>query len=255
MNLCGYIKIDLQRALLNIRCVITSCIIAFALVYNAQGYGSAVEMARFMYTSVFGVFAMSIAVIPYAASYIDDKQNRYKDQMVLRGTLDRYIISRIITVFMSAFMTFLIGYELYMLYMISKVGVYNPEADVNMIGADGAYLNLYLDGNYHLYILMCGVHLAAMAGLMGIMGLLAAQIFNNRMAVCIFPAIVVSLQDIAVQRFWGILQAERYSLRQLSFGMLAYMEEGNSELRYYFIIACYMAVFVYVIKILNRGEY
>jgi hypothetical protein len=93
-----------------------------------------------------------------------------------------------------------------------------------------------------------------MAGLMGLLGMLAAQVVKSTMAVCIFPMIFVSLQNIAVQRIFKGIMSYRYSLRMLSLDMLCSISAGNSELRYYFIVACYTAVLSYVIGILNRED-
>jgi hypothetical protein len=253
-KLWRYLQIDMQRAFSGGEFPLAIIIIALALNYNALNWGSAVEVARFIYSSVFVDFAMAVAVIPYGASYIDDEKHKYRSQMILRGNSNFYIASRIITVFLSSFVTFLLGYMIFIGYNILKLGICNEYSAGNMTGGNGAYLNLYLGGHYYLYVLMCGVHIACMAGLMGLLGMLAAQVVKSSIAVCIFPVVFVSLQNIAVQRIFGGIMSYKYSLRRLSLDMLSSISDGNSELRYYFIVACYTAVLSYVIGILNRED-
>ena len=54
--------------------------------------------------------SLALASVPYASSYVEDVSHKYKRQMILRGDGNTYIYSRVIVVFLSAFVVFFVAF-------------------------------------------------------------------------------------------------------------------------------------------------
>ena len=105
----GYLKVDLRRAFVSWKFPLTIVLIFLALLYNKNMSLDVVGWISSMSQVVLIVIALALASVPYASSYIEDTSHKYKRQMILRGDGNAYIYSRIVVVFLSAFITFFLA--------------------------------------------------------------------------------------------------------------------------------------------------
>lgn len=253
----GYLKVDLRRAFVSWKFPLTIVLIFLALLYNKNMSLDVVGWISSMSQVVLIVIALALASVPYASSYIEDTSHKYKRQMILRGDGNAYIYSRIVVVFLSAFITFFLAFILAVTVFYFYLGM--PDADANsvydILAGRAVYSSLVQKGAYIWYFLACTIHLSCLAGIMALMGLLISQLIHNQMAVYGFPIVFIYLQDVFVQRIFGWEKGSTISLNWMGVDLFECTNPGQSAFVYYTEILSYFIVLLYGIRYLNQRDW
>ena len=254
---CGYLKVDLRRAFITWKNPITIILIYVALLYNKNMETDIIGWVSSVNQVVLIVIALALASVPYASSYVEDVSHKYKRQMILRGDGNTYIYSRVIVVFLSAFVVFFVAFIIAGITFYFYLGIPDYKADSieHIKIAKSAYYLLILKGKYLLYFLACTIHLSCLAGIMALMGLLISQLIHNQMAVYGFPNVLIYLQDVFVQRLFGWEKGSTISLNWMGVALLDISNPGQSAFVYYTEILSYFIVLLYGIRYLNQRDW
>lgn len=249
----NYLKLDMRRAFLNWRfpvCILMVCILML--------YGSGVTcvISRLEYLLVpLILVAMAVSSIPYAASYVEDYGHKFIIQMQIRGdSRAQYVVSRICVVFLSAFVTFAIGFMLSVVIEYFKIGLIDQESYEQAIWINPAYVNLIVKKDYVLYILAVTVHLSVMTGVMSLIGFVLGQLINNRVAAYCFPMVFIEVQDFLIQRIFGWEKGAGMTLKCLGINQISGVLPGQGVGEYYFQVICYLIIICYFINYINKRK-
>lgn len=251
----NYIKLDIKRAFFNWKFPACSLVVCLLLMYNGSFHGDVISWIAFNGEMLFLLIAMAVASGPYVASYVEDSCHKFKIQMELRGNnRDSYMISRICIVFLSAMITFFLGFVMAIIIQYFKLGMPSQEDYEQLLYANVAYGGFIFEKNYMLYFFFVTLHISVMSGVMSLMGLLLSQLVNNRIAAYCFPMLFVYIQDILIQRIFGWEKGAGITLKCIGINQLSSVLPGQGIGKYYFQIVCYMIIICYFINYINKRK-
>lgn len=234
----NYLKIDLQRAFGTWRFVIGVIGVCFALLYNSFGSLSVIGWLCNISGNAVLIMAMFVfSGYPYAGVFCEDLEHHFDRQMIIRGDIFPYTCSKIAVVFMSAAVTALVGFLITVLVITLELGI--PEEEVINSCLDNCYSlyrQLALERRFILFTLCTGAHLAALSGVLAVIGLLCSLFIKNRMLVYIMPVAFLYIEDILIQRLMGWERGSLFSLNCMGVTSLGMALETHSWQIYYFEI-------------------
>jgi len=141
----GYFFVDLHRALVSKKFVAGILGICLILLYGCreENFESASVLYLFWW-SFYGIqyiFTMILCALPYSGSFCEDMEYGYIRQMLIRGKLSRYCISKTIVIGISSVLTMLSGGLLF----VGILRIYMPWTDVE----GSVYLSAVKNGSFH----------------------------------------------------------------------------------------------------------
>lgn len=247
----NYLKLDMRRAFKNWR--FTTCILLVCLLMMYENHSPSVifKISNNAFVPLMLV-AMSVASIPFAASLVEDKSHKFNVQIRIRGdSKTSYISSRIFVVFLSAFVTFALGFILSVVIECFRKEMIDQDTFFSFSEYDFAYGSFIINKNYMIYVIAVTVHLASMAGLMSLIGIILGQLINNKMAVYCFPLVFVEVQDFLIQRIFGWEKGAGMTLKCLGINQISGILPSQGVGKYYFQVICYLIVICYFINYID----
>lgn len=186
-----YIKTDIKRAFFNFRFVV-ACILLF-LVWEINGKRFTVyDDALYLFIHIWGrsttsLLSMAITSFSYAGAYTEDVEGNILKYIIMRTGVKKYIISKILACFITAFFVFAIGTSLFLIKTCLKVPLVAAEsltvANFKMESCFGWLLPentfIYIWIQIFLYGLYC-------AG-MSVLALALSTMIKNSYAIYVLP--------------------------------------------------------------------
>lgn len=125
------------------------------------------------------VLVIMISYEVYGNCFLQDFENRYIYQMLLRGgNVFLYTISKTFWIFISAMSSVAFGVLLFS--CVSKIGhVWTDELTGYL--ANTVFGKLYVSGHYLLYLFLLGLQFGILCGMMSMLGSLISLFINNRL--------------------------------------------------------------------------
>jgi hypothetical protein len=241
-----YLKMDLRRAFINLRFPFKCVLVSLLLLYNKNEPSDIATWMSYVGQMQLIIAAMAVASATYITSYIDERDHKYSIQLILRGNVSNYIASKLIVVFLSTVVTFLVGFWMTLSINYFRLGIPNEEALEQFRTIKSAYSEFVTDGKYELYFMACAMHLAVFAGLMALIGFVIIQFVNSRVVAYCFPMMSIYIEDIFLQRLFGWEKAATFSLKCIGINQIEMLLPGQSVVSYYFQIICYIIIIFYV---------
>ena len=196
--------------------------------------------------------AMGIASVPYVGSYIDDNCHKFRIQMELRSNhREYYIISKMLVVFISTQITFILGFLITLQINYIRLGMPDETQWFEILDLERAYMQYLKEGRTGLYFAVCIFHMSVLAGFMSLLGLFVSEFVNNKIAAYTFPLLCVYVQDILMQRLLGWQRGAVISWKALGVNQLEMTLSGQQPSTFFFQICCYIFIVSYCINYKN----
>ncbi len=239
---CQYLGVDLRRAFGSWKIVIGCFGVCCSLLYN-QGANDVLSwLGDIAANAVLVMTALIFAIYPYAAAFCDDMEYCYDRQMVLRGGAIPYALSKIITVFLSAVVTMFCGFLFALLFFLARYGM-PSDAEITaqiLENCYSIYAPLFQAKQFLLYAFCTGMHVAVLAGILAVIGLMCSLFVRNRILVYILPVAFLYIEDILIQRIFGWEVGGLFSLNSMGITALGTSIEGQTWQLYYFETALFI---------------
>jgi len=150
-----------------------------------------IYMVNMASESVSGLFLMSMATIPFSFCFVDDFQNKYVCQELVRTDLKRYVISKCLLIYLSSFLTIVISIMGFILFL----RVTGHEWDNNGYGWVEQYrfIELYSLLEHRRYIgfyLLLSAQKGMLGGMLSLFAAFLSLVIRNRMMVMASPVII-----------------------------------------------------------------
>lgn len=144
-------------------------------------YFYATEMSGFMIAYVFCAF-------PYAASLCEDLEHKYVRYQTVRGSLKRYVASKVGVVYLSSVLAMVLGSMLFVAYCRTQ-GPWVNEEDIGPY-VNGVYESLVESGHYGWYCAFYALQLGFLAAILSVLSAFFSLYITNKVTVFILPVVI-----------------------------------------------------------------
>lgn len=156
-----------------------------SLIRNSFNKVTLWHFGNYFYTLVMPL----ICCMPFSISYIKDKQSGFSKYIIIRSSYKKYVISRIITTFVSGFLAIFITSSIWFL-IITLV-------DSGEIFRSIFYKNVFLaelsNSNFNLFFIIYSIICSFMGGVYAIMALAVSSVVDNKLLGLVSPFILYYL--------------------------------------------------------------
>lgn len=144
-------------------------------------YFYATEMSGFMIAYVFCAF-------PYAAALCEDLEHKYVRYQAIRGSLKRYVASKVSVIYLSSVLVMVLGSMLFVAYCRTQ----GPWANGEDLGpyVNGVYERLVESGHYGWYCAFYALQLGFLAGILSVLSALFSLYITNKVTVFALPVLI-----------------------------------------------------------------
>lgn len=241
-KLRNYILVDIKRAVFTWKWPGSALVVFLMLACNNDTLSTdaATRIVQIPMNGMFVMVALMATTIPYAASFCEDMEYKYDVQLVLRGSGFSYAVSKIMVTFLSGALTMLLGFELYVVFLLMRYGLPDETEIGELRMLKPAYYECLEQGRYGLYFLCTGIQLACLAGALAVVGLMCSLFIRNRMLAYVLPIASIYVVDIVLLRFLGLDMGSTLSLYCMGITALGQQLEG--QYRYLFYLESFVTV-------------
>lgn len=231
-NIINYMCVDLRRAFLSLRFLLSVFILVFLFYLTTIQYSNECVVRLVSLLPVGGIGGMiiwSAAVIPYGTVYIDEKEYGYIKQVLLRGTKQSYLISKIITVFLSSFSVMFLGFGCFILIKLFG-GTFIDQATQELIESSmGSKSGI-------CFVIESGIQISLLAGVLAVIAFYVSLFTKKRMLIWALPVVFVYLEDMVVYRLLGQQLGRYLSLYDCAFNSLSSFLGYGTGISTYFLM-------------------
>ena len=150
-----------------------------------------------MSTELSGIMiAYIFCALPYATTFYEDIKNMYICNQIIRGGQLKYVVSKVVIIYLSAVIIMVLGSVLFISlcslkspWMDFQVGQWGPEIQ-------GMYSVLLRDGRYFVYCVLYSLQLGLWAGILSISTAFLSLYLDNKVTVMVLPVLILSLIHI-----------------------------------------------------------
>lgn len=191
------------------------------------------------------MLVLAFATVPYAHAFVEDFERKMIYQIVTRGSLLKYVLSKALSIFLSSVLSVTISMLLFV--GILRLSGYAWMSDfivqyyeLNGIGFPDLELWWMLDSGYEfLFYLLAGLQLGFLAAIVALASATLSLFIKNKMMITIFPVICLY---VMYEYLSGIL-GYGYGIYQLFDIFQNYTFLGN----HFFTRACIETVGIYAV--------
>lgn len=187
----GYIKADMLRLGKSYTWYLGIAGVAFALFCSLEGRGF--ENGSVIFTYVFATHLSGVlltylfSAVPFATVFCEDIEQKYMNYEIIRGNFKTYVRSKCVVIYVSSFLTMVIGTLIFVLLCRTQIPWVNWDmTDLSMEKA-GCYGTLLEKGHYVVYCLLYASHLGMWSGLLSLMAALGSVYVSNKLLICVLP--------------------------------------------------------------------
>ncbi len=191
------------------------------------------------------MLVLALATVPYAHAFVEDFERKMIYQIVTRGSLLKYVLSKALSIFLSSVLAVTLSMLLFvgMLRLSGHAWMSDDILryyELNGIGFPDLELWWMLDGgNEFLFYLLAGLQFGLLAAIVALAAATLSLFIKNKMMITIFPVICLY---VMFEYLSGIL-GYGYGIYQLFNIFCNYTFLGN----HFFLRACIETVVVYVV--------
>lgn len=146
------------------------------------------------------VFIPILAILPFGLQYYDEKNSKYKEYLISKGSRKSYYLSKFIISFVSGFIT------IFIFLIVNYIIVHLIYPNNFILGGtflepdSGAFLEKIFYSNVHLYEFIYIVINSLIAGILSLLSLSLCMLFNykNGFLVIAVPFIIYIVQSVVL---------------------------------------------------------
>ena len=125
----------------------------------------------------------------YGASYAEDLENKYIRYCIMRGNLKKYIFSKTVMIYITAFLVMVAGTFIFTVICSTKVPWINAFGDIDYFRTVN-YGSFVVSGKYYMYILLSSMHMGMAAGMLSNIAAVISIFIKNKVLAYAMPAIL-----------------------------------------------------------------
>lgn len=192
-----YLYADWKRIIKNYS-LYAACIgVAASLILSLEDMGftnNSVLSTYFFATELSGVMlAYIFCAFPYATVLCEDLENQYIRYQIIRGSLRKYVLSKVMVIYITSVITMVMGTILFLLLC----RIQGPWADwqVNDYGVqlEGCYSGLIKSGHYMGYCILYSFQLGLLAAMLSVLAAFLSLFISNKVTVLIIPILIYQI--------------------------------------------------------------
>ena len=192
IKLRKYLCMDSSRAFISWNFLISIigmvCILIWGSDKDSIMDGNIIRQIWFSTYGVQFLIIMLMGAIPYAGAMCEDMEYGYIRQLVLRGNLLSYCISKAVTIFMSALMSFVLGIIIFVIILKRQNDWFDITDYVCIAAArSGSFRVCIANEQYFTYIVLFAVQLGMLIGLLAILSAYISLYISNKLLVLSIP--------------------------------------------------------------------
>ena len=145
------------------------------------------------------IAALALAASTYSNGLGEDMEHSCSNLFLIRGGIIPYVMSKSVSTMLSGFVAMIGGIGLTCIYKLLLLSAAIEEVDYD---ANGLYVSCLYENKLIKYIILVGVHYAALAGIVGMMGMLISLYNRSRLMVYAAPVALIMICNLFLQRFF-----------------------------------------------------
>lgn len=199
----NYLKIDIERAFLNKKFIfgiigVVSVMIG-ASIETQQWHISVLNALNLVTFSMPFLLCFIFSTFTYGDSFCEDIECKYIYLQTIRGGLFKYTLSRVITIFISAFLTLAFGMILYTLLLKCYLPWSDLEESTYMMLVESGGFKVVLQQKWFLlYCILFSCQYGISAGILSVLASYISLFYSNRLFVLSIPLMVWYGMDLII---------------------------------------------------------
>lgn len=200
-KICFYLKADLKRLLYSARFMTAVALTVGALLFGAlEGIDLDAGVLYVFSLVMYGMPARMILVcacVSFADSFCEDSEHKYMMQQIIRGNAGAYISARMVSIFLAAMLTTVLGIFLFvniLHFHLAWVETSGIQLYDGLLRAGG--FRVFLQSRkFELYFLCYGIQYGCLSGILSLWASYLSMYISNRMLVLSAPMILCYFAD------------------------------------------------------------
>lgn len=139
------------------------------------------------------VIAFAFCAFPYAAVFCQDLENKYIRYQMIRGDLKRYVLSKIIVIYISSVVVMILGTILFLMICRTRAPWIDDQVDDFALFLNTNFGFLIQEKHYMFYCILYSLHLGLLAGLFSVFSAFCSLYISNKVTVWILPIVVYQI--------------------------------------------------------------
>lgn len=139
------------------------------------------------------IIAYAFCALPYATVFCEDLENKYVRYQIIRGNLKKYVLSKVMVIYISSVITMVLGTLLFLFICRIQVSWADLQMDSLNVELAGNYAFLISGKHYFLYCLLFSLHLGLLAGIFSVFAAYFSLYISNKVTVLILPVVVYQI--------------------------------------------------------------
>lgn len=192
-----YFLTDLRRLFKGYEIYISVIGVTVALFFSLEKIGLMNNSVMATYVMATEMSGMMIAYVfcafPYATSLCDDMEYRYIRYQTIRGSLKRYVLSKVGAIYITSIITMILGSVIFILLYRTQ----GPWMDLEIENIEqytaGVYSGFVRDGHYVLYCIFFALQLGLLAGVLSVFAAFLSLYITNKVTVLVLPVLVYQI--------------------------------------------------------------
>ncbi|OYP55487.1 hypothetical protein CG709_01450, partial [Lachnotalea glycerini] len=200
IKVLNYFKIDLKRAILSFKFLISIISVAIILIWSSLSSNGKIKENTIIFLlwwsayNIRYVFVMFFCSIPYAGCFCEDLENGYIKQLVARGNLLSYCISKTMSIVVSAIGTMVIGVCIFVLLLKFFIPWTELNNSVYLAAIrSGSFHSIILTGHYFIYSLLFAFQFGLLTAILALLSACVSLFLSNKLLVWSIPIIAYYL--------------------------------------------------------------
>lgn len=149
------------------------------------------SVIRLIWYSTFGIqflFVMIFGAIPYAGSICEDLEYGYIRQILIRGNLKGYCVSKIVIVLMSSICSFITGMLLFVSILRLRIQWIDISDSVYQSAIQsGSFREVIKNNHFYLYAFLFSIQLGMLIGILSLVSVYISLYISNKLLVLSIP--------------------------------------------------------------------
>ena len=189
-----YLYVDLLRICRSRRCFLGIGGVFFTLLFahvdNKGSLESVLFMSQYILDGIPFFMCMIFSILTYSDSLCEDVRSKYYRLEIVRGSTKKYCVSRILSIFFSAFFSMMLGYLLFVVFLKLQFPWKMPQDSVfDGLVRSGAFRAVLQSEHYLFYYILVSIQLGILAGVLALFSACISLKIRNRMLIYTIPVV------------------------------------------------------------------
>lgn len=204
----NYIKIDLRRALLNIHFLVAILgvigIMVISSIESRQWHLSVLNTFYLVTYSMPFLLTFIFSTMTYSDAFSEDIQCKYIYAQLIRGDLRKYMLAKVISIFISGLLTMTLGMFLYAILLRGYMPWLNlEESTFESLMESGGLREVLQQHSFLLYYFLFSLQYGIVAGVLSVFSAYMSLYYANKLFILTIPIVVWYFIDYTLGYFGG----------------------------------------------------